>query len=174
MTTTPKRRARTNRRASQRSLASELAQTKAALETLAQMVVGGRLNSDGLLAALRSTSGAESLGDAMRARLIEAQLNLAYTKVEAPAAGVTSRSLRSEGTLVPGPDVLLTTITQLDPIWVNFGIPDNDQLRMQADVESGRLVLPPQRQRPPGGLGQILSPVQAVEDLSQPLTREEF
>ena len=82
---------------------------------------------------------------AARARLIEAQLNLAYTKVEAPAAGVTSRSLRSEGTLVPGPDVLLTTITQLDPIWVNFGIPDNDQLRMQADVESGRLVLPADR-----------------------------
>ena len=82
---------------------------------------------------------------AARARLIEAQLNLAYTKVEAPAAGVTSRSLRSEGTLVPGPDVLLPTITQLDPIWVNFGIPDNDQLRMQADVESGRLVLPADR-----------------------------
>ena len=82
---------------------------------------------------------------AARARLTEAQLNLAYTKVEAPAAGVTSRSLRSEGTLVPGPDVLLTTITQLDPIWVNFGIPDNDQLRMQADVESGRLVLPADR-----------------------------
>ena len=81
MTTTPKRRARTNRHASQRRLASELAQTKAALETLAQMVVGGRLNSDGLLAALRSTSGAESLGDAMRARLIEAAL--AINAVEA-------------------------------------------------------------------------------------------
>jgi hypothetical protein len=81
MATTPKRRARTNRHASQRSLASELAQSKAALETLAQMVVGGRLNSDGLLAALRSTSGAESLGDAMRARLIEAAL--AINAVEA-------------------------------------------------------------------------------------------
>ncbi len=74
MTTTPKRRARTNRHASQRHLVSELAQTKAALETLAQMVVGGRLDSDGLLAVLRSSSGAESLGDAMRERLIEAAL----------------------------------------------------------------------------------------------------
>jgi len=81
MATTPKRRARTNRHPSQRHLVSELAQTKAALETLAQMVVGGRLNSDGLLAALRSTSGAESLGDAMRERLIEAAL--AITAVEA-------------------------------------------------------------------------------------------
>lgn len=75
---------------------------------------------------------------AARARLTEARLNIAYTKVEAPASGVTSRSLRSEGTLVPGPDVLLTTITQLDPIWVNFGIPDSDQLRMRADVDAGK------------------------------------
>lgn len=81
MAPTPKRRARTNRRASQRSLASELAQSKAALETLAQMVVGGQLDSDGLLAVLQSSSGAESLGDAMRERLIEAAL--AITAVEA-------------------------------------------------------------------------------------------
>lgn len=86
MTTTPKRRARTNRHASQRHLVSELAQTKAALETLSQMVVGGRLNSDGLLAA----SGAESLGDAMRERLIEAAL--AITAVEAAFPSVWERA----------------------------------------------------------------------------------
>lgn len=90
MATTPKRRARTNQHASQRHLASELAQTKAALETLAQMVVGGRLNSDGLLAVLRSSSGAESLGDAMRERLIEAAL--AITAVEAANPSVWERA----------------------------------------------------------------------------------
>lgn len=90
MATTPKRRARTNRHASQRHLVSELAQTKAALETLAQMVVGGRLDSDGLLAALRSTSGAESLSDAMRERLIEAAL--ALTAVETAHPSVWERA----------------------------------------------------------------------------------
>jgi membrane fusion protein (multidrug efflux system) len=77
-----------------------------------------------------------------RARLTEARLNLAYTKVESPVDGLASRSLRSEGTLVSGPDVLLTTVVQVDPIWVNFGIPDNEQTRLQQDLQAGRLVLP--------------------------------
>ena len=89
---------------------------------------------------------AEAIGEAdikaARARLLEAQLDLAYTRVEAPVSGIAGRSLPSEGTLVSGPDVLLTRITQVDPMWVNFGIPDADQLRMRSEAEAGRLVLP--------------------------------
>jgi len=85
--------------------------------------------------------GAADLKSA-RARLVEARLNLGYTKVEAPVSGVTSRALSSEGTLVSGPNVLLTTVTQVDPIWVNFGIPDNEQAALQRDAETGRLSLP--------------------------------
>src|SRR5205814_9407218 len=79
---------------------------------------------------------------AARARLTEARLNLGYTKVESPISGVASRSLRSEGTLVSGPDMLLTTVMQVDPIWVNFGIPDNEQARIQSEVQAGRLAMP--------------------------------
>ena len=80
--------------------------------------------------------------DAARARLDEARLDLEYTRVEAPVAGIAGRSLPSEGTLISGPEVLLTTIIQVDPMWVEFGIPDADQLRMRAEAEAGRLVLP--------------------------------
>ncbi len=79
---------------------------------------------------------------AARARLTEARLALGYTRVESPAAGFASRSERSEGSLVSGPDVLLTTVIQVNPIWVNFGIPDNEQARIQKEVEAGRLTLP--------------------------------
>jgi membrane fusion protein (multidrug efflux system) len=79
---------------------------------------------------------------AARARLTEARLSLGYTKVEAPVSGVASRSERSEGSFVPGPEALLTTVMQVDPIWVNFGIPDNEQARIQKEVEAGRLSLP--------------------------------
>lgn len=79
---------------------------------------------------------------AARARQAEARLNLEYTKVESPVSGVASRSLRSEGSLVSGPDVLLTTVMQVDPIWVNFGIPDTEQARLQKEAEAGRLNLP--------------------------------
>ena len=89
---------------------------------------------------------AEAIGEAdvkaARARLLEAQLDHEYTRVEAPVSGIAGRSLESEGTLISGPEVLLTRITQVDPIWVNFGIPDADRLKMRSEAEAGRLVLP--------------------------------
>jgi membrane fusion protein (multidrug efflux system) len=77
-----------------------------------------------------------------RARLNEAKLNLEYTRVEAPITGTTSRAAVSEGALVSGPSVLLTTITQSDPMYVIFGIPDRDHIALRRDVEAGRLKLP--------------------------------
>lgn len=89
---------------------------------------------------------AEAIGEselkAARARLAEARLNLGYTRVESPSAGIAGRAQRSEGTLVSGPDVLLTTVTQIDPIWVNFGISDNESQKLRREAEAGRLVLP--------------------------------
>jgi membrane fusion protein (multidrug efflux system) len=89
---------------------------------------------------------AEAIGaadlKAARARLDEARLNLGYTKVEAPVSGVTSRAQRSEGSLISGPDVLLTTVVQVDPIWVMFGIPDNEQGRLTHEIQAGRLAMP--------------------------------
>src|ERR671934_1474791 len=79
---------------------------------------------------------------AAKARLVEAKLNLSYTKVEAPVSGVASRSLRSEGSLVEGPQTLLTTVMQVDPIWVNFGIPDNEQASLTKEAQAGRVALP--------------------------------
>jgi membrane fusion protein (multidrug efflux system) len=77
-----------------------------------------------------------------RARLAEARLNVNYTKVEAPVSGVTSRALKSEGTLVNGPQDLLTTVVQLDPIYVNFGLSEAEQSKIQRDAAQGKLVLP--------------------------------
>jgi membrane fusion protein (multidrug efflux system) len=79
---------------------------------------------------------------AAQARLTEAKLNLEYTRVEAPISGITTRALPSEGTLVSGPNVLLTSVVQVDPIWVNFGIPDNEQARIQKQAQDGSLKLP--------------------------------
>lgn len=77
-----------------------------------------------------------------RARLTDARLNLEYTKVEAPISGVTGRSQRPEGTLVSGPEVLLTTVTQIDPAYVYFGVSENDHLKWQSESAAGRLILP--------------------------------
>jgi len=104
----------------------------------AEKAVSQKENDDAVSAQTIAAADAK----AARARLAEARLNLGYTRVESPIAGITGRAPRSEGSLVSGPDVLLTTVVQVDPIWVNFGIPDNEQAGLRKEVEAGRLTLP--------------------------------
>jgi membrane fusion protein, multidrug efflux system len=89
---------------------------------------------------------AEQIADAdaraARARVNDAKLNIEYTRVEAPITGVTGRSQRPEGTLVSGPDVLLTTVTQIDPAYVYFGIAEGEALKLKSEAAAGRLALP--------------------------------
>jgi len=79
---------------------------------------------------------------AARARLFEAKLNVGYTHVYSPVSGVTSRALKSEGTLLAGPQDLLTTVTQVDPIYVNFGMSESEQLRLRKEMQAKKLVMP--------------------------------
>ncbi len=79
---------------------------------------------------------------AAKARLRDAELNQQWTRVESPITGVASRSLKSEGSLISGPDVLLTTVTQSDPMQIIFGIPDNDRLKLGEEVAANRVQWP--------------------------------
>jgi membrane fusion protein (multidrug efflux system) len=80
--------------------------------------------------------------ESLRTRLNEARLNLEWTRVEAPITGIAGRAAVSEGTLVSGPGVLLTTVTQTDPMYVIFGVSDRDALALRHEAESGKLKLP--------------------------------
>lgn len=79
---------------------------------------------------------------AQRTRLAEARLNLRYTRVEAPVSGIAGRAQRSEGNYISGPDALLTTVVQIDPMYVLFGISDEERLKLAREVAAGRLTLP--------------------------------
>lgn len=92
--------------------------------------------------ALSTEQISEAEVRSIRARLAESKLNLEYSRVDSPITGIAGRAAVSEGTLVSGTSVLLTTITQTDPMYVIFGVPDRDNLAMRRDVESGRLKLP--------------------------------
>ena len=79
---------------------------------------------------------------AAAARITEARLNLGYTRVVAPVSGLAGGAPKSEGSLISGPDVLLATIVQTNPIRAVFGIPDAEQSRVQADIRARKLLLP--------------------------------
>jgi membrane fusion protein (multidrug efflux system) len=79
---------------------------------------------------------------AAQARLAEIKLNLGYTRVVAPITGLTSRAPKSEGSLVTANETLLTTISQVNPMWIPFSIAENEQLNLAKAVKEGRLTMP--------------------------------
>ena len=83
--------------------------------------------------------------EAARANVQAKQIDLNYTTVTAPISGMASKEVRSEGSLVAAADPnssLLTKLTQLDPVYVNFAYPDTEAARLRDGVQSGKLSLP--------------------------------
>lgn len=82
---------------------------------------------------------------AAEAEVQSKQIDLDYTTVKAPISGITSKETVSEGSLVVAGDPnasLLSNITQLDPIYVNFAAPDSDVESVRSGLQNGSLVLP--------------------------------
>lgn len=83
-----------------------------------------------------------ALVDAARAQVRTAELNLSYTKVTAPIGGITSREQVPEGSLI-GADTsssLLTSITQLNPVYINFSFSDSEaaEIRRLLNVQEAK------------------------------------
>jgi membrane fusion protein (multidrug efflux system) len=72
--------------------------------------------------------------DARRAALDEANLNLSFTRIESPLAGKASATAFWPGTMV-GPQQLLVTVRQMDPLWVEFQ-PVSDDLPALARLQA--------------------------------------
>lgn len=89
------------------------------------------------------TQAARARLEQARAQLREAQLNVEYATVTAPLSGMAGRALRQEGSLVGATgDSLLTTLVQLDPLYVTFNVADGERQRLDQDVAAGTLVVP--------------------------------
>lgn len=84
---------------------------------------------------------------AAQARLKEARLNWSYTQVTAPVSGIASKAAKSDGSLINATgDSLLTTIVQIDPLYINFGISESDYLKFSREAAEGSLRLPKNNQ----------------------------
>ena len=81
---------------------------------------------------------------AAEAEVQSRQIDLDYCTVKAPISGITSKETVSEGSLMVAGDPnasLLSNITQLDPIYVNFAAPDSEVERVRSGLQNGALVL---------------------------------
>jgi membrane fusion protein (multidrug efflux system) len=91
-------------------------------------------------AVAQARSAAASV-DAARAEVRTAQINLGYTRVYSPIAGRSARSNVTEGAYVQQAQAtLLTTVTQLDPIYVDTTWSTVDLMRVRRELERGQLV----------------------------------
>ena len=90
----------------------------------------------------------------------QAELNLSYTNVTAPVSGMSGRAQRSEGSLVnAGSDSLLTSISQINPIWIRFSLSDGDLQKLPGGRAAARNLRDVELQLPDGSIypqrGQI-------------------
>lgn len=93
--------------------------------------------------AIANKRTADASVAAARAQLDAARLNLGYATVTAPISGRVGRAEVTEGALVSaGSGTLLTTIEQIDRVYINFSQSSSDLLAIRRDIESGKLVMP--------------------------------
>jgi len=122
---------------------AESAQAKRNLERLRTLIAENAISKREFDDAVSAEETAGAGVKLAQAKVAESRLNLGYTTVVSPVAGFASRALKSEGSLVsPGQDSLLTTISQIDPIYVNFSISESEKLRIDRMTAEGKLVAP--------------------------------
>ncbi|MBQ5766182.1 MAG: efflux RND transporter periplasmic adaptor subunit [Burkholderiaceae bacterium] len=106
-----------------------VAEARRAAELVKVKAVSKQVN-DQAQAALKTAAAA----------LKTAQTNLAYTQVQSPINGRVGRSEVTPGALVNAYQVqYLTTVQQLDPIYVDVRQTGADMLRFKRDIASGKI-----------------------------------
>jgi len=92
-----------------------------------------------------ATGAAETAAAAVevaKANLETAKLNLSYTTITTPVTGLSSYAKVQDGQYINIADSQLTYVAQLDPMWVNFSLSENDVLMIRAERQAGRLRAP--------------------------------
>lgn len=94
---------------------------------------------DSAEAAERSSAAAVQQAEAA---VTTARINLGYARVSAPIAGQAGKQQVTEGALVGQGDVtLLTTVDQIDPLYVNFSMTADELSLLRAAQDKGAVAL---------------------------------
>jgi membrane fusion protein (multidrug efflux system) len=111
------------------------------IKPLADQNAASKSDLDNAIGAVKS---AEAGLQQAKANLAKANLDLGYTTITSPVAGVAGQSkIREGGYIAAGsPSAALTYVAKLDPAWVDFSMSQNEQSDAIAEAVSGRLVEP--------------------------------
>lgn len=132
-----------------RSQQGQLDQTQAAAhddevkaERLRELASRGVIAKQDLDDAIAAAESAQAAVKAARGNLETAKINLGYATINAPISGRAGRANVTEGALVSPTDTQpLTTIEQIDPIYVDFSQPMAEVEKLRQAQASGDLKL---------------------------------
>ena len=120
---------------------ARLNQTKRDMARLAPLIAEKAISQKEFDDSKSAVESAEATLKQARAQAAEARLNLGYTRVVAPIGGVTGTAAKADGSLVSSAD-MLTTIVQVNPIYVNFSVSEGDMLKLNKQMASGQVAVP--------------------------------
>lgn len=122
---------------------ARLTVTKANLARVRLLQALNALSKKDLDDAIGNEKQAEAAVIAAQGEVTNAKLNLGYTTIKSPLTGLSSYARMQEGSyLSAGNSSLLTYVSQLDPIWVNFSLSENEVLSYRDQASRGLLTLP--------------------------------
>src|SRR5437762_4074948 len=123
---------------------ARFATAKANLERIKPLAAQDALSRSDLDRAQGEHDGARAAVFSAQARMREAELNLGYTVIRSPVAGVAGRSLQRQGSYINAmtDSASLTYVAALDPMWVNFSVSQNVMARIRGEISSGRVIAP--------------------------------
>ena len=128
-------------------LAQQQARLNVAKENLARvrpLAAQNALSKKDLDDAVGNVQQAEAAVIAAQGQVQTAELNLGYTTIKSPITGLSSFARQQDGSYVTATAAgLLTYVYQLDPIWVNFSISENELLKRSDEITAGKLRFPP-------------------------------
>ena len=115
----------------QADLANKQAQqlrTKQDLDRYAALVKTGAVSQQEYQSQVQNNLSAQADVDAAQANVTTAKINLGYTKITSPIAGVAGKANPGVGDLI-SPSLTLTTVSTVDPIQADFTVPEQFYLK---------------------------------------------
>jgi len=117
----------------------KLAQATLARDEAASKLVAGAVSALQLDQDRAAVAEADAQLKAAKANTEAYKLNLDFTKVTSPIAGMASRYYYTPGNLVSQDSTLLTTVVSLDPIYVYFDMDETTLVKVRKGISSGQI-----------------------------------
>lgn len=115
-----------------RRLASDLSRAE-------QIVARGAMSREDYEKVVGDKQEADAAVQSAKAARDRAQLNLSYTKINAPISGRISRRMVDPWNVVKAEETPLTTIVSVDPIYAYFDVDEPNVLRLRRLVREGKM-----------------------------------